>query len=82
MEPSTAPLRYSRDAPFDDPVVRCCECQTLNLMRDLQRDGCCRKCGTRRVRNVLTFDYEEMQWMRERNVDSEWLALFEVTADA
>lgn len=74
-----APAKYSKDAPFEDPAVRCDSCQTLLLVSDLRESGCCIKCGGRKVRNVFSFTPEERDTMLENGVDPIWLALFEET---
>jgi len=74
--------RYSKDGPFEEPAVRCCECQRIILREEIQKFGCCPGCGTRRVRNILTMSLEEMETMRERQIDENFLKLFEGVPDA
>lgn len=73
---------YGKDDPFRDPVVRCLECQNLLDVQQLLKGGCCTSCGCRRVRNVLTMNAQEYDWCQQREVDPDFLALFEVADDA
>ena len=68
--------KYHKDAPFTDPIVRCDSCQTLLDREELCKDGMCKVCSNTRVRNVRTLSDEEMNALRGRGVDPEWLALF------
>ena len=79
---AVAGLKYGKDSAFDDPVVRCMECQELLFMEQLKQGGCCPKCGNRRVRNVLAFSEAERGRMLKAGVDPDFLALFEATGDA
>lgn len=72
------PEKYSKDAPFDDPVVRCTECQRLVHREEVAEVGCCPGCGNRRMRNVLAMSGEEMSALSVRGIDPDFLALFEV----
>lgn len=77
QKPEDAP-KYSRDAPFEDPVVRCDSCQTLLLCTELRKLGRCAKCGGHKVRNVFSFSEGEWKIMKEEwQVDPEFLKLFE-----
>jgi hypothetical protein len=69
--------KYSKDAPFEDPVVRCDSCQTLLLVTVLRDLGRCGKCGSHKVRNVFSFTPEEGQQMQSWGVDQAFLKLFE-----
>ena len=61
---------------FTDPVVRCTECQRMIFMDEVHEQGCCPKCGNRRVRNVLVMEPEERDLLKEKG-HHEFLALFE-----
>jgi len=61
---------------FDDPVVRCTECQLMITREEIQRHGCCPDCGNRRMRNVLTMLPGERERLRELGHDG-FLSLFE-----
>jgi hypothetical protein len=74
--------KYHRDGPFDDPIVRCTECQSIIYRDTLGKMGMCSKCGNRRVRNVLSLNPEEMQAAKDRKIDPQFLALFEESEDA
>jgi rRNA maturation endonuclease Nob1 len=67
------------DKGFNDPVVRCTECQEMIDRKTLQEHGSCPKCGNRRMRNVLTMDTAERDWLRV-NGHEEFLKLFEEVA--
>ena len=69
--------KYDRDAPFEDPVVRCTECSELLLREVIHKLGMCSKCGNKRMRNVLVLSVEEMQELKDKNIDPEFLKLFE-----
>jgi hypothetical protein len=73
--------RYSKDGAFNDPVVRCDVCQRLLLVDRLRTEGAC-VCGSRKVRNVFSFNPEEMAEMKDWGIDTEFLALFEETSGA
>lgn len=68
--------KYSKDGDFTDPVVRCEACQKLVFMEDIRKLGRC-TCGNRKVRNVFSFTPEERKKLEARNVDPDFLALFE-----
>ena len=68
---------YDADGPFNDPIVRCCDCQTMIFRTTLQKQGCCPKCGIRRVKNVLTLSSEEIDKLNKKGVDPAFIALFE-----
>ena len=61
---------------FNDPVVRCCDCQTIIWREDLAKIGQCPTCGNRRVRNVTTLKPDEQQSLIDRGIDPEFLAQF------
>ena len=69
--------KYDKDGPFNDPVIRCCDCQALIYRTVLRDKGTCPKCGNRRVRNVLAMSDEEMVALKRDEVDPEFLALFQ-----
>jgi len=68
--------KYSKDGPFRDPVVRCDSCQRLLFREQVQKYGGC-FCGSKRIRNVRSFTPEERELMIQKNVDPDFLALFE-----
>jgi hypothetical protein len=82
-------LKYNKDAPFSDPVVRCDSCQRLVLRNDIGRIGGCSSCGNRRVKNVLGIENNPEQsasgvdelalitkWAQEGKIDPDWVAIF------
>ena len=69
--------KYDSKGPFNDPVIRCCECQNLIMRTIIHKDGQCPNCGCKRIRNVLAMNDKEMDRLKELGVDPEFLALFE-----
>jgi hypothetical protein len=72
---------YSKDAPFNDPVVRCDACQTLLLMAEVHQIGQCSRCSGTKVRNLrgtLTVpDCETLiAWRDAGTIDPEFVKLF------
>jgi hypothetical protein len=80
---STPEQKYSKDGPFNDPVVICDSCQELLLRSEVHAHGMCKHCGNTRVRNVRVLSEENMViaqgWAQEGKIDPDWLELFEVT---
>lgn len=70
-------MKYSKDGPFLEPVVRCDSCAKLCLVEDLKKIGCCPHCSNTRVRNVRTISDIEIAEMKKLNVDPDWIDLFE-----
>ena len=77
----TPEQKYSKDGPFNEPVVMCDRCQELLLRIRLHHDGMCCRCGNTRVRNVRVMTEEHMslaqKWVDEGKIDPDWLKLFE-----
>jgi predicted RNA-binding Zn-ribbon protein involved in translation (DUF1610 family) len=77
----TPEQKYSKDGPFNDPVVRCDACQAMLFVAELHQHGMCGNCGNTRVRNVRTMSGEEMTqakaWVEAGKLDGDWLKLFE-----
>ena len=80
MSVQSAP-KYSKDAPFEDPIIRCDSCQAIFLREKIHKFGCCPECGNRRVRNVLVMKPDEFRKVKEMGIDPEFLALFEEVGD-
>lgn len=78
----TPEQKYSKDGPFQEPVVMCDSCTTLQLVVDLHRHGMCTECGNTRVRNVRSMNEKNAErakaWIAEGKLDPDWLRLFEV----
>ena len=70
-------MKYSKDGPFIEPVVRCDSCVELILVKDLKEIGMCPECGNTRIRNVKTLSESEMSDMKAKGIDPDWIALFE-----
>ena len=70
---------YGKDDPFADPVLRCDSCTTIVFAEDLREHGLCLKCGNRKMRNLQVYDEDELELMKDRNVDPAFLKLFEET---
>lgn len=81
MNLSGSAPKYSKDAPFTDPVVRCDSCQELILREKLCKLGMCPKCGNRRVRNVMVMSPDEWEKVKGWDLDPDWLAIFEAVND-
>jgi rRNA maturation endonuclease Nob1 len=69
--------KYDGDQ-FCDPVLRCTECQRIIFQEEIAKIGKCPNCGCRKVRNVLTLSDSEEKLLKNKNVDPEFLELFEV----
>ena len=67
----------SVSSPFAEPVVRCNECRKVLLMEKLLETGSCKHCGCRKVCKVKSLNDEDLRLVRQWDVDSEWLALFQ-----
>ena len=74
-------LKYGKDGPFCEPIVRCDSCARLVFLVDLKKHGACIHCGNIRVRNTRTLTVEEkdqvVKWIAEGRCDQEWLDEFE-----
>jgi len=76
------PQTINRERPnmaentFEDPVVRCVDCQRLIFHDEIQKFGLCPDCGTRKVRNVLTLRQGEYDALKAKGHDG-FLAKFE-----
>ena len=69
--------KYDSKGPFNDPIARCTECQYLIMREQVQKSAGCPKCGCKRVRNVLALDSDEIEKLKKRGIDPDFLALFE-----
>jgi len=70
-------IDYYDDEHFNDPIIRCCDCQALVTRQALRDSGTCPKCGTRRFRNLLNMTEKEMNALIESGIDPDFLAHFE-----
>ena len=70
--------KYSREAPFMDPVLRCTQCKQLIKRLYLQSNGAC-SCGCRRVSEVRTLSEEEFEKLKE--VYPDFAAVFQPVAE-
>lgn len=70
-------MKYTREGPFVDPVVRCDACNKVVVREDVLKVGGCPSCGNRRVREVSTLTGEEVAKLREWDVDPAFLDSFE-----
>ena len=70
-------MKYSKDGPFSDPLVRCDGCKTVIRTRDTCSIGGCPECGHKRVVNVQLLSQPEMARAREWKIDPEFLELFQ-----
>ena len=82
MAPEPAGIKYSKDGPFTEPVVRCYGCQKLALVATIKQVGMCPHCGNTRLTNVRVMQDDEAaqvrQWIADGQCDPDWLAEFEV----
>lgn len=73
--------KFSKDGPFNDPVVRCDGCQRLLLVAELNEMGMCKHCSNTRVKNVRAGNSEDwgimQRWAKEGLIDTDFLKLFE-----
>lgn len=78
----TPDQKFSKDGPFNDPVVQCDACQELLLREELQSHGMCMHCSNTRVRNVRIMSMEKFDqmknWASEGKIDADFIKLFEV----
>ena len=70
---------FSDDGPFSDPIVRCDSCSKLVMIELIGKIGKCPYCGRAKFWKVRTFSQRELEWMKERDVDPDFLKLFEQT---
>ena len=77
----TPDQKYSKDGPFNEPVVRCDSCQALLLRLELHKEGMCKHCSNTRVRNIRAPSEGDMAlvktWAETGKIDSDWLQLFQ-----
>jgi hypothetical protein len=72
-----AEAKYGKDAPFNDPVVRCDQCNNLLFTEKLHVIGKCAHCGNRKVREVHHLTESEMQVLKGSNIDPDFIKMFE-----
>lgn len=70
--------KYSKDAPFADPVLRCNSCKNLVRVEYLRKNGSC-PCGGRRMLEVRTLTGEEANKLRKEFPD--FVDVFKVVPD-
>ena len=70
-------IDYYDDMNFNDPIIRCCDCQALVKREAIRTAGTCMKCGAKRFRNVLNMTEQEMAALAKGGIDPDYLALFE-----
>ena len=68
--------QYSDSGPFNDPVLRCDSCNKLVLQRTILQIGKCPHCGRAKFWKLRTFTSQELAWMKDQDVDPEFLKLF------
>jgi len=73
-------VRYSKDAPFTDPVVRCDSCNKIIRTETLRKLGMC-ECGNRKIRNLQTYTQDEGKKMAEWGIDPKFLELFQAVGN-
>lgn len=70
--------KYSKEAPFMDPVVRCDGCQKLVRVAFLQEKGGC-ICGNKRVKELRHLSQEEYNSLKAEFPD--FAAVFDPMGD-
>ncbi len=70
-------MKYSKDGPFADPLVRCDSCARIITQASMKKSGMCEHCGNRRIRNVQSLTEEEMDFWKQKDIDPDFFALFE-----
>ena len=74
--------KYDPKGSFSDPVVRCERCLKLLKTEDVVNDGECKHCGRKRVAAIGRFlSEEEMNQIKDWEIDPEFIALFEEKTD-
>ena len=73
-----------KDSEFQDPVVRCMSCQNIVPMVYIRKHGACpgdgkKGCGGHRVSNIREMTIWELKDLKDREVDNDFLKLFEIT---
>lgn len=61
---------------LNDPVLRCVSCAALLTRKAVSTLGCCTKCGMKRVSTVKFLSDTEIEELREKGIDENWLAEF------
>jgi len=74
-------VKYSKDGPVNDPVMRCDSCVKIIRTETLKNIGKCPHCGNRKVRSLQTFSSLERDKMVKWNIDPAFLAIFESTGE-
>jgi Zn finger protein HypA/HybF involved in hydrogenase expression len=62
---------------FNDPVVRCTDCQRITTREEIRKFRMCPDCGNKRFRNVLVLNKKEMDSLKAQDIDADFLSLFE-----
>ncbi len=76
-------MKYSKDGPFVDPLVRCDSCAKIITNESISTIGMCEHCGNRRIRNLQNFTEEEIGYWKDwrgkggMRIDPEFFTLFE-----
>jgi len=71
-------MDYSTDSKqFNDPILRCMDCNKLVHRLYISKHGGCNHCGNRRLKNVLAIKEDEMAGIGSGEIDfgieqSEW----------
>ena len=69
-------LKYSDDGAFNDPVVRCYECNKIVKLETVKTIGRCEHCGARKIKKMHNMNGDELNQMVEWGIDPDFLALF------
>lgn len=66
---------------FNDPVVRCTDCQRLTMREEIKQFGMCPDCGNKRFRDVTVLSKKEMDKLTAKGVDTDFLDEFKVVTN-
>ena len=64
-----------------DPIYRCHSCQRIIWRDEIHKHGKCLGCGNRRVITASVLSPDELKAVKEKNIDPEFLALFNEVDD-
>lgn len=81
MNALTPEGKYGKEAPFNDPVVRCDSCKNLIFTDKLKKIGKCPHCGNRKVREVRHLTESEMHVLHGSDIDPDFIAMFAPVED-
>jgi uncharacterized protein (DUF983 family) len=70
--------KYDKESKeFNDPVVRCCDCNQILFREKLRELGMCQKCGNRKVKSISILSADELNMLKNADIDQAFLDCFE-----